>query len=92
MTTAPQAHISASMRKAKLTPKGEPKSFADELYEWRKARGWTQRRAAEYLGCTLSSIENWEQGRKVPKTPITVQRAMSTHRLPKKPGSGEEAT
>lgn len=33
-----------------------------ELREWREGRGWSQREAAERLGCSYSAISRWENG------------------------------
>lgn len=32
------------------------------LHNWRTRRGWSQRRAAAELGCTLTSYQQWESG------------------------------
>lgn len=37
-----------------------------ELRAARVKAGWTQEKLAEKIGCDVSSIKNWESGRKVP--------------------------
>ena len=42
---------------------------ANDLIMLRKQYGWTQKEAAENLGCSIRSIQNWEHGiTKIPKS------------------------
>lgn len=47
-----------------------------ELREWRDSLGWTQKEAAQYLGQSLRSYENWEQGHRPVPYPVTIRRLM----------------
>ncbi len=38
---------------------------AAELKEWRSKRGFTQRKAAQWLRVSLRTYQGWEQGRRV---------------------------
>lgn len=40
--------------------------FAQQFLALRKARGLTQRAAADLLHTTVPTIQNWEQGRSTP--------------------------
>ncbi|MBX7209868.1 MAG: helix-turn-helix domain-containing protein [Verrucomicrobiaceae bacterium] len=49
-------------------PKGvTPKKFARALQEWRERKGFSQRDAAEHLGISKRTLENWEQARATPR-------------------------
>ena len=49
-------------------PKGvTPKKFARALQEWRERKGFSQRDAAEHLGISKRTLENWEQERATPR-------------------------
>jgi transcriptional regulator with XRE-family HTH domain len=37
---------------------------AAELRRWRLARGWSQRQAAEWYGCSTEAWRSWEGGRR----------------------------
>ncbi len=41
--------------------------FAERLKQWRKAKDYTQREAAFWLGVSRRSVEQWEQGRRAPR-------------------------
>ncbi len=49
-------------------PKGvTPKKFARALQEWRERKDFSQRDAADYLGISKRTLENWEQARATPR-------------------------
>jgi transcriptional regulator with XRE-family HTH domain len=55
---------------------------------WREAMGYSQRDAAEALGCSRASIQNWEQG--INECPRYIGLAMAALALGMHPyGSGE---
>ena len=43
------------------------RNFAKALVSWRDQNGYTQRTAAEMLGVSKRSLENWEQERAMPQ-------------------------
>ena len=43
------------------------RDFAKLLIAWRERNDYTQRTAAEMLGCSRRSLENWEQERAMPQ-------------------------
>jgi DNA-binding transcriptional regulator YiaG len=43
------------------------KKFATLLQDWRTRKKYSQRDAAEKLGCSKRSLENWEQKRAMPQ-------------------------
>jgi transcriptional regulator with XRE-family HTH domain len=43
------------------------KQFAKTLAAWRKENGYTQQEAADKLGVSRRSLENWEQERAMPQ-------------------------
>ena len=43
------------------------RDFAKTLVAWRERNDYTQRDAAEVLGCSKRSLENWEQERAMPQ-------------------------
>lgn len=43
------------------------RDFAKLLVAWRDRNNYTQRAAAEMLGCSKRSLENWEQERAMPQ-------------------------
>jgi len=43
------------------------KKFARKLKEWREESGYTQQEAADKLGVSRRSLENWEQERAMPQ-------------------------
>ncbi len=43
------------------------KKFARTLVAWRKANDYTQQAAADRLGVSRRSLENWEQERAMPQ-------------------------
>ena len=43
------------------------KKFARKLKEWREESGYTQQEAADRLGVSRRSLENWEQERAMPQ-------------------------
>ena len=55
--------------KAKPTkPKAiKPKHFARMFQEWREGKGFSQRDAADALGISIKSLQNWEQERSMPQ-------------------------
>ena len=49
-------------------PKGvTPRKFARALQAWRERRSFSQRDAAEFLGISKRTLENWEQERATPR-------------------------
>ena len=49
-------------------PKGvTPRKFARALQEWRERKAFSQRDAAEFLGISKHTLENWEQERATPR-------------------------
>jgi DNA-binding transcriptional regulator YiaG len=49
-------------------PKGvTPRKFARSLKAWREVKGFSQRDAAEFLGISKRTLENWEQERATPR-------------------------
>lgn len=43
------------------------KQFAKLLQTWRAENNYSQRDAAQMLGCSKRSLENWEQQRSMPQ-------------------------
>ena len=43
------------------------KKFAKTLFAWRKQNDYTQQEAADRLGVSRRSLENWEQERAMPQ-------------------------
>ena len=43
------------------------KKFARKLKEWREENDYTQQEAADRLGVSRRSLENWEQKRAMPQ-------------------------
>ena len=62
-------------RKRKLYVKGDPIQ-PDELVSWRRRLDWTQQEAADWLGVSVRSIENWEQGYKLMRHPDAMRKLM----------------
>lgn len=55
-------------RMAMKLPQGvTPEKFARTLKEWRADKGFSQRDAADHLGISKRTLENWEQGRATPR-------------------------
>jgi DNA-binding transcriptional regulator YiaG len=49
-------------------PKGiTPRKFARMLQEWRERKLFSQRDAADHLGISKRTLENWEQERATPR-------------------------
>ena len=49
-------------------PKGvTPRKFARALQAWREKKAFSQRDAAEFLGISKRTLENWEQERATPR-------------------------
>lgn len=53
-------------KKVKLKPKQDAPTIAVSLRQWRKAKGWTRRQAAEYLEVNARTLESWEYGYRTP--------------------------
>lgn len=70
------------MKKIALQPKqaDDDLPLPSALREWRRRMRWTQKRAAEHMGCTLRTYENWEQGYKTPRHPVAVRKLMKITR------------
>ena len=59
--------ITRLLQQEKAFPTGAlAKLFADNLKEWRDARGLTQKQTALKLAVPISTYANWEQGRREP--------------------------
>ena len=43
--------------------------FPNDIREARKARGWTQAKAAEEIGVDVRAYQYWEQGEHMPELP-----------------------
>ena len=43
------------------------RAFAKTLVAWRERNDYTQQEAADYLGVSKRSLENWEQERAMPQ-------------------------
>lgn len=67
------------MRKVVLTSNEDLKKpfSGEDLEHWRKGLHWTQRQAAEWLGVSVRSIENWERGWRSPRHPVAMKRLMA---------------
>ena len=49
-------------------PKGvTPRKFARALQAWRERKKFSQRDAADFLGISKRTLENWEQERATPR-------------------------
>jgi DNA-binding transcriptional regulator YiaG len=49
-------------------PKGvTPRKFARSLQAWRERKRFSQKDAAEFLGISKRTLENWEQERATPR-------------------------
>lgn len=66
------------MAKLKLRSEAQMASplSAKELKEWRAILGWTQGRAADWLGVKKRSYENWESAHRNPQYPLGVRMRM----------------
>lgn len=54
---------------------------AEVLRRWREAKGWTRKQAAEHLGVSERSIENWEYGHRTPQ-PLPFLEQLLESRIP----------
>jgi DNA-binding transcriptional regulator YiaG len=45
---------------------GKKEEFASLLLKWRSKHGWTREEAAAKLGVSHRTLQEWEQGRRVP--------------------------
>ena len=64
------------------------KKFAKSLVAWREQNDYTQQEAADRLGVSRRSLENWEQERAMPqgfglKAMLLIIQGESTQRDPK---------
>jgi len=62
-------------------PKGvTPRKFARAMQKWREDRGFSQRDAAEFLGISKRTLENWEQERATPRgyAVVTLMKLLDT--------------
>lgn len=55
-------------------------TFAEELKEWRRERGLTQREAAAYFRVAKETLEDWEQGRHRPSSVGPILHLMAIER------------
>ena len=63
-------------------PKGvTPRKFARALQEWRERKAFSQRDAAEFLGISKRTLENWEQERATPRG-YNSSRSLAVPQLP----------
>ena len=44
-------------------------TFSEDIRKARKARGWTQAKAAEEIGVDVRAYQYWEQGEHMPELP-----------------------
>ena len=58
--------------------------FADMLREARERAGLTQQALAERTGLPLRSIQNWEQGHRVPRLPVLLALARALDARPER--------
>jgi DNA-binding transcriptional regulator YiaG len=68
-------------RKIKLAPKATH-DVARALMEWRKAKGWTRKQAAEELGINHRTLEGWEYGRRKPPSFKLLEKLWAERRRP----------
>lgn len=54
---------------------------SDELKDLRKRLKWSQKKAAQELGCAQRSIANWEGGKPIPHS-ISLAAAAVLYKLP----------
>lgn len=67
-------------------PKGiTPRKFARMLQEWRERKGYSQRDAANALGISKRTLENWEQERATPRG-YAIQMLLKLIRTPQAKG------
>jgi len=66
------------MKKKRLRPKAMQVETVtpDEIRAWRSFVGYTQKEAADYLGVSTRSIENWEQGASAPQFSGAMRKLM----------------
>lgn len=66
------------MAKKRLRPKAAQVSpiTPEEIRGWRAFMRYTQKQAADYLGTSVRSIENWEQGANAPQFPGAMRKLM----------------
>lgn len=56
------------LRMSAKLPKGiTPRKFARMLQDWRQCKEFSQRDAADTLGISKRTLENWEQARATPR-------------------------
>lgn len=55
-----------------------PKPIAkEEFREWRDRMAWTQKGAADWIGCSIKTYQNWEQGCRPVRHPIMIRKVMA---------------
>lgn len=65
---SPDTRQSASPSQEPLDEAGDPIPFGDHIRRARLSARLTQRRAAEILEITITTLSNWENGRSIPWT------------------------
>jgi len=60
-------------------PKPDEKS-GQALRRWREMRGWTREEAAEKLGVSARTLENWELGVRTPPALQVLERLLRSGR------------
>lgn len=61
-------------------PPGPEEKAGQALRRWREARRWTRKEAAEKLGVSERTIENWEQGVRTPPALQVLERLLRSGR------------
>lgn len=67
---------------AMLTRKRQGAVTGDELIAWRKRLKFNRKQAAEQLGCTRHSIQDWETGARPIRRYIALACAALSHGIP----------
>ena len=60
-------------------------NFSDELKQWRAREGYTQERAASFLGVSLRTYQEWEQGRQAPDQLGPIRKAIELSNARRQP-------
>jgi DNA-binding transcriptional regulator YiaG len=65
--------------------------LSEQLEAWRKRLGMTQKEAADHLGVSVRTFENWAQGRQSPRGGFALKSLLEKISLPA-PGKKEVST
>ncbi len=57
---------------------------ASALRQWREAKGWTRREAAEHLGVNERTLEGWEYGTRTPPALTVLERMLVKRSRPRR--------